>query len=88
VYADHNVQRKPKDTLVTAEAVRGILDEIRSIDYSAFYRETTYSNQKLGIANETISVEVLPNIILMPNIGLRGSMCPRVCSCLFSLKMI
>jgi CRP-like cAMP-binding protein len=74
VFADHNVQRSLEDTLVTASAVIDIIDEIRSIDFSAFYRETSYSNQKLGVTNETISVEVLPNIILMPNIGLRGSM--------------
>ena len=74
VYADHNLLRSPEDTLVTAARVKAIIDEIREIDFSAFYRETGYSNQKLGITNETINVEVLPNIILMPNCGLRGSM--------------
>ena len=74
VYADHNVQRKPEDTLVTAANIKDIIDEVRSIDFSAFYRETAYSNQKLGISAEAISVEVLPNIILMPNVGIRGSM--------------
>ena len=74
VFADHNVQRKLEDTLVTASLVKDIIDEIRGIDFSAFYRETAYSNQKLGITGEAISVEVLPNIILMPNVGIRGSM--------------
>ena len=74
VYADHNVQRKPEDTLVTAALVKDFLDEIRSIDFSAFYRETAYSDQKLGISAEAVNVEVLPNIILMPNVGIRGSM--------------
>ena len=74
VFADHNVLRKPETTLVTAAQVKTVLDEIRSIDFSAFYRETQYSDQKLGITAESINVEILPNIILMPNIGTRGSM--------------
>jgi hypothetical protein len=74
VFADHNVLRKPEDTLVTAVAVKNILDEIRSIDFTAYYRETAYTDQKLGITSETVNVEILPNIILMPNVGLRGSM--------------
>ncbi|MDR2571193.1 MAG: hypothetical protein LBD23_13035 [Oscillospiraceae bacterium] len=74
LFADHNLLRSLESNLVTASAVKSIIDEIRTIDFSAFYRETGYSNQKLGISSETISVEILPNIILMPNVGLRGSM--------------
>ncbi|MDR2599043.1 MAG: cyclic nucleotide-binding domain-containing protein [Oscillospiraceae bacterium] len=74
VFADHNVLRSIEGTLVTAAKVTEILDEIREIDFSAFYRETAYSNVKQNVQNETIHVEVLPNIILMPNVGNRGSM--------------
>ena len=74
LYADHNLIRSPEDTLVTAAEVKSIIDEIRSIDFSAFYRETAYSDTKLGVTAENINVEVLPNIILMPNAGIRGSM--------------
>ena len=74
LYADHNVLREPEVTLVTAAQIKNILDEIRLIDFSAFYRETAYSDQKLGVTSETINVEILPNIILMPNVGIRGSM--------------
>jgi len=74
VFADHNVLRKPEDTIVTAAKIKTIVDEIRSIDFSAYYRETSYSSQAHGVTNETINVEILPNIVLMPNVGLRGSM--------------
>jgi len=74
VFADHNVMRKLENTMVTAEKVKEIIDEVRKVDFSAFYREQTYSDQKLKIVNETINVEVVPNIILMPNVGIRGSM--------------
>jgi len=74
VYSSHNILREPENTLVTAEKVKSIIDEIRTIDFSAFYRETRYSNQKLGVTDETINVEIIPNFILMPNVGIRGSM--------------
>jgi len=66
--------RSPEDTLVTAAKVKEIIDEIRALDFSAFYRETAYSNPKIGISAETVNVEVIPNFILMPNVGIRGSM--------------
>ncbi|MCL2080330.1 MAG: hypothetical protein FWH17_10965 [Oscillospiraceae bacterium] len=73
-FADHNIQRGLKETLVTPEAIGDIIKDIRNIDFSAFYRETAFADVKLGISGESINVEVLPNIILMPNVGLRGSM--------------
>jgi len=74
LFADHNVLRRIEDIIVTPEKLKDILNEIRSIDFSAFYRETSYSNHKVGVPNENVNVEVLPNIVLMPNLGIRGSM--------------
>jgi len=74
VFADHNVQRKLDSLLVAPEKVREYLDEIRSIDFSAYYRETAFTDAQHGIKDETINVEVLPNIVLMPNVGMRASM--------------
>ena len=74
VFSDHNLQRNIESLLVTAEQIKAHLDEIRSIDFSAFYRETQYADEKAGVLGESITVEVLPNIILMPNAGIRGSM--------------
>jgi len=74
VYSSHNILREPENTLITAAKLKEVIDEVRTIDFSAFYRETRYSNQKVGISDETISVEIIPNFILMPNVGLRGSM--------------
>ena len=74
MYSDHNLLREPELTIVTPAKIKAIVDEIREIDFSVFYRETGYANQKLGITGEAINIEVLPNIVLMPNCGLRGSM--------------
>jgi len=74
LFADHNTQRKPEDTLVTPSMLKEAIDEILEIDYSAFYRETMYSNPESGVPKEFLHVEVLPDIILMPNVGIRGVM--------------
>lgn len=73
-FADHNVIRKLSDTLVTADFVKETIEEIRGIDYSVFFREQTFSDTKTKLVNEIVNVEVTPNIILMPNVGIRGSM--------------
>ena len=74
VFSEHNVLRDLSATLVTGEKLDSAIARIRAIDYSAFYRETIYSNPDIGINKEYIHVEVLPDFILMPNIGTRGVM--------------
>jgi len=74
LFSNSNVQRGLDASLVTSEALKNAFDEIRSIDFSAYYRETMYSNPEIGITKETVNVEILPEVILMPNIGVRGVM--------------
>ncbi|MBO5209836.1 MAG: hypothetical protein J6B68_10930 [Lachnospiraceae bacterium] len=74
IFSEHNILKELPTSLVTAAKVKESLDHIRSTDFSAFYRDTIYTNPDLGIGKEYISVEVLPDVILMPNIGIRGVM--------------
>lgn len=52
------------------DAIRRLLD----VDFSVFYREVMYDDRENGITNLLIHVEVLPDIILMPNSGILGRM--------------
>ena len=74
LFSEHNVQRKLEDTLLTPGLLKKAIDEIRDIDFSAFYRETMYSNTEIGVPKEFLHVEVTPDFILMPNAGIRGVM--------------
>ena len=74
LFADNNVQRGLDASLVTPSSIKETIDEIRRIDFSAYYRETLYSNAEGGVPKESVHVEVLPEIILMPNIGTRSIM--------------
>ncbi|MCL2620022.1 MAG: hypothetical protein FWD97_03690, partial [Defluviitaleaceae bacterium] len=74
VFADSNVQRSLKTSLVTADKLSEVMDEILKLDFSAFHREVVYSNQELEINSTQLDVEVMPNFILMPNVGVRGAL--------------
>lgn len=74
VFSESNVLKDLSESLVSADKVRESFKRICSIDYGAYYRETMYSNPDIGIAKESISVEILPDVILMPNVGVRGVM--------------
>ncbi len=74
LFSEHNVLKELPASLVTAAKVKESIEHIRSTDFSAFYRDTIYTNPDLGIAKESVGVEILPDIILMPNIGIRGVM--------------
>ncbi|MBE5846869.1 MAG: hypothetical protein E7300_04260 [Lachnospiraceae bacterium] len=72
--SEHNILKDLPDILMTPEKVRQTLDAIRECDYTAFYRETVFSDEEHGITREFVQVEVRPDVILMPNIGARGAM--------------
>jgi len=74
VFSDHNVQRDLESALITPSSLKKSFDEIRSIDFTAYYRETLYTNLDCGISKEFVHIEVMPEIILMPNVGVRGAM--------------
>ena len=74
IFSEHNILKDLSTSLVTADQVESCFNNIRSEDYSAFCRETIYTNPTLGIGKEMVQVEILPDVILLPNIGVRGVM--------------
>ena len=60
--------------IVSSITVNAAIDEIRELDYSCFYREVFFASPKYGIERTEIMKEVLPDVILMPNIGSRAMM--------------
>lgn len=74
LFSEHNVLRPMETMLLTPTKVDEIFDEIRRVDFNCFYRDVIYTNPKIGINREYIGKEVLPYVILMPNVGNRGSL--------------
>lgn len=74
IFSEHNILKELEKSLVSADKAEAAFKQIRSVDFSAYYRNVIYTNPGLGIGKEEISVEVMPDLILMPNIGVRGVM--------------
>ncbi|MCR5625935.1 MAG: hypothetical protein K6F99_01320 [Lachnospiraceae bacterium] len=74
VFDSQNALRPLDASYVDAQKIMETIDYVRSIDYSCFCREAVYSNPNIGITQEYIQQEVLPNFILMPNFGTRAAL--------------
>lgn len=74
VFSESNVLKDLPESLVSADKVKESFERICSTDFSAYYRDIMYSRPEIGVAKESISVEILPDVILMPNVGVRGVM--------------
>lgn len=59
---------------VSPTRIHETIDEIRRVDYSLFYREVFFADPDHGIPRTQIWKEVLPDVILTPNIGSRAMM--------------
>lgn len=74
LFAADNVLKDLNACYVDVAKISKALETVRSIDYSAFYRESLdYENIDV-MGKETIHLEYLPDVILMPNVGIRGVM--------------
>lgn len=58
---------------VTTSSIGQAINQLKTVDYSLFYREISNPNKDSSF-RENIHAEFLPDIILMPNIGIRGIM--------------
>lgn len=74
IFSEHNVMKPLDSILVSADNLHTALDGIRTKDFGAYYRETMFSAPEQGVQKEFINVEILPDFILMPNVGIRGVM--------------
>jgi len=74
VFTADNVLKDLNASYVTVVHVERALEMIRKIDYSAFYRESLDYDNIQAMGKETIHLEFLPDIILMPNVGIKGTM--------------
>lgn len=60
--------------LVTPQRINEEFLKVLEVDFSVFYREVMYDDRENGIHNLIIHEEVLPDVILMPNVGGLGRM--------------
>lgn len=74
VLVESDFLRTPMEMLCSSHKLIEALDTVRRIDFSCFYREVFFQDQEHEISQTQIYKEVLPEIILMPNVGTRAMM--------------
>ena len=74
LFTADNMLKDLRSSFVTPDKVSSALTMLKGIDFSAFYRETTDYAQAQAMNREPVHVEYLPDIILMPNAGIRESL--------------
>jgi len=74
VFSSHNLPGSLEKSMVTYDKVSEILQFIQNVDFSAFAREIMYTYPKVGINKEFLHSDILPDFILLPNVGIRGAM--------------
>lgn len=74
LFTADNVMKNLKDSYITVSQISKTLEMIKSIDYSVFYRESLDLENSSVMGKEAIHLEFLPDVILMPNVGVRGVM--------------
>jgi len=74
VFCEEDVLKDLRECYINSSQVGSILQKIKEVDYTAFYRESFDTEHFDLMGKEPIHVEYLPDVILMPNIGIRGSM--------------
>lgn len=74
LFSAHNLLKRPDACLVMPQTLKDIFADIISMDFGAYYREYVYTNPEAGMPQEFFHMEILPDVILMPNVGTRGVM--------------
>lgn len=74
LFSSDNVLKDLKSAYVTVSQIAKVFEQIRQVDYTAFYRECLDTEHMDVMGREPIHAEYLPDVILMPNVGIRGAM--------------
>ncbi len=74
LFCADNVLKDLDGSYVTVSKLAKNIEQIKKIDYSAYYRESFDMENINVLGKEIVHFEYLPDIILTPNVGIRGSM--------------
>lgn len=74
LFTAENVLKDLNASFITPDRISSALTMLKGIDFSAYYRETIDYEAYQSMNREAIHVEYLPDIILLPNAGIRGSL--------------
>lgn len=71
ILLEENMLKSFDDLLMTPRKILDTFDKITAVDFSAFYHEILFEDQKINI-KEPVQIDIRPDVILMPNAGIKG----------------
>lgn len=74
ILGEYDIINSIDKMLVTTEKLEESLNQIRKMDFSVFFRMDMFSDPERDINRENIMKEILPDMILMPNVGTKAMM--------------
>lgn len=69
VFDKKYMSRTPQQIWISPEKIQAAFDKILKVDYSCFYREVLFYDEKVENGRFYIQKEVKPDMILFPNVG-------------------
>ncbi len=78
LFCAENVLKNLDDSYVTVSMIAKAIEQVKKVDYTLFYRESLDMENLNTLGKEVLHFEYLPDIILMPNVGIRGAMWQEV----------
>ena len=74
VFDSENATRALDSSYITYDKIHEFYSWIRSVDFSVFCRQGTFSDPEIGINQIFLDEDVTPYMILMPNMGSRAAL--------------
>lgn len=74
IFTSENALKDLKQCYVSVSKMSKAIEQVRQVDYSAFYRDSMDMENINIMGKMPIHTECIPDIILLPNVGIRGVM--------------
>lgn len=74
ILSDHDFIKTPEESLVIPQKLKEAFASITAIDFSAYCREVMFSDPCLANNRELVQREIYPDVILLPNLGIRAAL--------------
>ncbi len=74
IFIEENIFKDLWNSFTSPDKIHDAINNVRRTDFSAYFRESMDNTPNTPLGKELVHFEFLPDVILMPNVGIRGSM--------------
>nr|MBQ8252055.1 hypothetical protein [Lachnospiraceae bacterium] len=74
ILSEHDFIKTPEETLVQPQKLKEAFTAVTTVDFSAYCREVMFSDPCLASGRELVQREIYPDVILLPNLGIRAAL--------------